>query len=674
LNIGVVIPALNEAEGIGAVVDAWVEKSTPQDPIRVVVGNNGSNDETAAIAMTAGADVVDEPQRGYGAACLKAIDHLADWPDVVVFAEGDGASDPAQLEDLLTPLRGQLADMVIGWRRAAEPGAMSAPQRAGTALASWLIRLRFGRGCRDLGPFRAITRTALERLEMKDRSWGWTIEMQMKAARRGLRVVEVPVRWLARQTGQSKISGTVLGVIRAGSKILWTFARYAGPGPAASMTAKPIVLMMCKYPTPGQVKTRLAQHLGVDLAARIYRRLAGMAHAAALELQGAGIADVAVCSTGAPPSRFERWLPGACAVVVQPDGDLGRRLRTAFEFAFQRGAPRAVAIGTDCPALDGRRMTAALAALNNADVVVIPAHDGGYALMGLKSNCPALFADIPWSTPDVMAVTRSRAATAGLRICELPPLSDVDTPADLAQLNPLITAVIPVRNEAEMLHANLPGLMRQLHGLTPTCEVLVCDGESTDGSADVAAALGARVVHSTHGRGLQMNAAAQHATGRWLWFVHADCVVPPGTVETLAGVLENDDRQSWGYCRTTIDAPGLAFRVNERLIAARSRCLGLPYGDQGIFVRRRLFFDIGGFPDLPILEDLVLSQHLARQQRPLAAPATIVMSGRRWKTHGYWRTTWTNWRIQFEHIVLGRDCRQLAHRYNTLSPTARVKG
>jgi glycosyltransferase involved in cell wall biosynthesis len=193
---------------------------------RVVV-DNGSTDGTAAVARAAGATVVFEPRRGYGAACLAGLAHLREHPpEVVAFIDADASDDPADLPDVLAPILEGRADLVVGSRVRGEPapGSLTVPQVLGNRLAVALLAFLFGVRYTDLGPFRAIRWAALERLGMRDRGYGWTVEMQARAARSGVRAVEVPVRY-RRRIGRSKISGTVRGVLGAGTKILLTIAR-----------------------------------------------------------------------------------------------------------------------------------------------------------------------------------------------------------------------------------------------------------------------------------------------------------------------------------------------------------------------------------------------------------------------------------------------------------------
>ncbi len=228
MKVDAIIPVLNEAESLGTVLGLL-----PSPPVRrVIVADNGSTDATARIAREGGATVVFEPRRGYGAACLKGIAALApDPPDVVLFLDGDLSDDPTEAPAVLEPILEGRADLVIGSRALgiSEPGALTPHARFGNWLATRLLGALYGARYTDLGPFRAIRYGSLLALGMKDRDFGWTVEMQLKAARHGLRHTEVPVRY-RRRKGRSKISGTVWGSVRAGVKILSTvFAHLLDP-------------------------------------------------------------------------------------------------------------------------------------------------------------------------------------------------------------------------------------------------------------------------------------------------------------------------------------------------------------------------------------------------------------------------------------------------------------
>ena len=219
--VSVIIPAFNEERAIGKVLD-----DIPRRVAEVIVVDNGSTDATAAVAQSRGAVVVHEPTRGYGQACLRGLSALS-TTDIVVFLDGDYSDFPEEMPNLYEPIATGAADLVIGSRVLGqrEKGALLPQARFGNWLSTRLISWLFDVSFTDLGPFRAIDYTALERLEMCDRDFGWTVEMQVKAARLKLRCMEVPVRYRKR-IGTSKISGTLSGSVRAGYKILWTIFRH----------------------------------------------------------------------------------------------------------------------------------------------------------------------------------------------------------------------------------------------------------------------------------------------------------------------------------------------------------------------------------------------------------------------------------------------------------------
>ncbi len=224
--IDVIIPAYNEAEAVGLVI-----RDIPKHLVRaIVVANNASTDATRAAAERAGATVVDQPVRGYGNACSKAMEQVATHspaPDIVVFLDADHSDHAEQLPELIAPILHGEADLVIGSRALGlkERGSMTPQQIFGNWLATRMIRWMYGVRFTDLGPFRAVRYEALLAIGMRDRTFGWTVEMQVKAAKLGLRCTEVPVDYRKR-IGVSKVSGTVYGTVMAGYKIITTIFKY----------------------------------------------------------------------------------------------------------------------------------------------------------------------------------------------------------------------------------------------------------------------------------------------------------------------------------------------------------------------------------------------------------------------------------------------------------------
>ena len=223
--VSVIIPALNEEEPIADVVRGCLATGIPSE---VIVVDNGSTDRTAARAREAGARVVDAP-RGYGNACAAGVAAVSPDCEIIVFLDGDGSDCPEFMDQLVRPIIENTDDFVIGSRTRGkrEPGSMNAQQVFAGYLAGWLIRPLYGVKYTDMCPFRAIRRDALTKLGMKEQTYGWNLEMQMRAARAGLRILEVPVNHRCRTGGESKVSGTLRGTFVAGTRIIATLVRVA---------------------------------------------------------------------------------------------------------------------------------------------------------------------------------------------------------------------------------------------------------------------------------------------------------------------------------------------------------------------------------------------------------------------------------------------------------------
>ncbi len=406
---------------------------------------------------------------------------------------------------------------------------------------------------------------------------------------------------------------------------------------------------MLKYPRPGAVKTRLIPALGEARACELYRALVRHTLATVDEFSRTAVGAVAVEArvADAPDAAAARaWLGDGVAIREQGEGDLGARMERAVGVALAEGASSVVVIGADCPQLTAAHLGAALAALRENEIVLGPAEDGGYYLIGLRRARPELFRGIAWSTDAVLAQTLAvvRASLAECHLLER--LRDVDEPGDLgawaetasaqAAGRGRVSVIIPALNEARAL----PHALESARRGNPH-EIIVVDGGSTDGTREIARAHDAIALSSPRGRAAQMNRGAVIATGEWFLFLHADTQLP-------------DDFTS--HLRRTLVAPGVvagAFefalaedfpgrRWIERATNARARRRQLPYGDQALFLRRETFRGAGGFRELPIMEDYEFVRRLRRQGRIAVAPAVALTSGRRWRELGVVRTTLLN--------------------------------
>ena len=636
-RVAVLIPALNEEHAISHVVAAiprWVSQ--------VVVVDNGSSDATADMARQSGAIVVHEPRRGYGAACLAGLAAL-DRPEIVVFLDGDFSDSPEEMGRLVQPIVQNEADLVIGSRVAgnAVPGSLSPQQRFGNALACHLIQLIYGVRYSDLGPFRAIRYSALRRLAMDDQNYGWTVQMQVRAARLGLRAIEAPVSYRNR-IGRSKISGTLRGVIGASTKILYTVAReICRKAPPQRLRQ---LIVFTRYPEAGRTKTRMIPAIGAERAAELQRRMTAHTLAQARQISTHLQVKPLVRYAGGSEPAMRALYGNDLAMAPQGDGDLGQKLFHAATEAFNSGVDSLVLCGADCPEMTSVILEQAFGELSRHDVVLGPAVDGGYYLIGLRHPWPDLFESIDWGTERVFDQTKSVAERMGLSVATLPMRRDVDRPEDLPfweavqqtiAAAPVISVIIPTLNEENSIARAIKSA--KAFGV----EIIVVDGGSTDRTLHIAQSHGASVISSPRGRAKQMNAGAAMAKGQNLLFLHADSLLPTDYVHHVRKVLALPGTVGGAFL-LTFEPTSIAMKLIAGMTNLRSRWFQIPYGDQAIFLSKAQFSQVDGFPDLPIMEDLDFVRRLKRAGRIGIAESRVSTSARRWQRHGAIRMTLLN--------------------------------
>lgn len=412
---------------------------------------------------------------------------------------------------------------------------------------------------------------------------------------------------------------------------------------------------MTRYPTPGHAKTRLANVLGEHQAAQIASDLAlhciHRMHAVSLS----GVVELEVRYTGGGLSQMRGWIGRRIPMKAQSGGDLGARLGQSMREALEGGAPAAIAVGSDAPALGGTQILDALRALENDGVVLGPATDGGYYLVGVRADAarvalPALFeAGIPWGTDTVFSETVSSLARVGLTATTLEPLSDIDRPEDVEvwqqiraeqeriRVSPEISVVIPTLNESERITDAIESARA-----ARIRDIVVADCGSSDNTAVLAQEAGGVVIRSPRGRSRQLNTGAAHATGDVLVFLHADCRLPSDAAEQIREVLNDPDVTLGAFRFEAGDRARFVDPMITALGRLRHRAFALPYGDQALFVRRTDFQDLGGFPDIPVMEDYEFAMRCKRLGTLGTASSSVNSSTRAWRDHGVVRGTLVN--------------------------------
>ena len=395
---------------------------------------------------------------------------------------------------------------------------------------------------------------------------------------------------------------------------------------AVTMPVHDSLLIFTRYPIPGEVKTRLIPFLGAEKSAQLHREMTEFTLRQARQIN----ARVEVRFTGAELEQMREWLGRDIAYCDQGPGDLGRRMARAVQEHFAGGARRVVVIGSDCPENRAANLRLCFALLQKHPCVLGPAHDGGYYLIGMNEARPELFSGVDWGAGHVLRQTLTAAPPS---TALLPKLHDVDREEDVPSA---ISVVIPALNEEKGVAGAVRSVRQGFHA-----ECIVVDGGSKDATRLAAAEAGAEVLQSPPGRARQMNYGAKHAQGEILLFLHADSSLPEG----------------WDIAvRNALKTPGTAlgaftFYVPEKIagmklvawgVDMRSRLFHMPYGDQGLFLQRALFEKVGGFPDIPIMEDVALVKKAKQHGKIVIVKEKLATSGRRWQQHGIVKTLLLN--------------------------------
>jgi rSAM/selenodomain-associated transferase 2/rSAM/selenodomain-associated transferase 1 len=399
------------------------------------------------------------------------------------------------------------------------------------------------------------------------------------------------------------------------------------------------VIVFTRYPKPGKAKTRLIPELGSEGAAELSRQMTERTIVKGRLACERSDSSLEIRYEGGSEKKMRNWLGGGARFIPQGSGDLGQRMHRAFRHAFDQGVERVIIIGTDCPELNDGRIERALDFLIDHDLVIGPANDGGYYLIGLSKKAPELFSGITWGDNEVFDKTMGIAKSLKLKTYVMPPLSDIDRPEDLHiwdSILPTISVIIPTLNEEGNIGRTIDSI-----GAFNDVEVIVADGGSKDGTLRVASELDSKIVKAPAGRAKQMNVGARAAKGDIFLFLHADTILPSDYVWQIRRAFL-DRRVIAGAFEFRFDGEGWPLRLLEMTTNFRSKKMQMPYGDQALFVREEAFWQIGAFPLMPLMEDFEFVRRIKRLGRIVTLPVPIITSSRRYKRRGPIKTTLFN--------------------------------
>ena len=417
--------------------------------------------------------------------------------------------------------------------------------------------------------------------------------------------------------------------------------------PVVQQFLRKALILFSRYPEPGKVKTRLIPVLGPEKAARLQcdlmQGLLGEAEALLSET------EVIIAFQGGSRTKMRSLFGRQWSYAQQSGQDLGQRMLHALSSELDKGLERVLLCGSDCPGLSTAVLRRGFDALQHHDLVLGPALDGGYYLIGARQGLSRkrlapIFTGIDWGTDRVLRQTEHKAKHSALQVGRIDVLGDIDRPEDLKYLppdrgeadQPLISLVVPALNEEDHLKATLETLRTGVN-----IEIIVVDGGSRDRTLELAAGDEVRLFQTGPGRAGQMNVGAAQARGDILVFVHADTKLPFGYDLSLRRAV-NREGALGGAFTFALERPFPGSRLVTRLVNLRSRYLRLPYGDQALFVRADVFARLGGYPEVPILEDVHLLRKIKARGEIVQIGLPAVTSGRRWEHLGLVKTTCVN--------------------------------
>lgn len=418
--------------------------------------------------------------------------------------------------------------------------------------------------------------------------------------------------------------------------------------PVQSVHANRLIIMT-RYPEAGKTKTRLIPALGAESAAYLHSQLIKHTWNKVCEQTNSPNYDIDIRYFGGTTDKMQQLLDGNANCKPQQGDSLGEKMHTSVVSAFEAGVSKTILIGTDCPEINSEIINNAFKKLNTSDVVIGPATDGGYYLLGQSKPVEKVFEGIEWGTDVVLHQTLVRCNDASLSVEQLAPRSDVDYPEDLINCRKhglafepnetrnrpeCISIIIPTLNEEKVLFDTLASIS--------TCdnvEIIIADGGSQDRTIEIAKEFDVRIVQSQSGRGRQMNAGAAVANGETLLFMHADSSLPDSFQRDIQNILKDNIA---GAFRLKIDGLIFGKSIVEWGANVRSKYRQKPYGDQGFFIKANDFYQLDSFKNWPIMEDYEFIRRVKKAGRIGIASTAMRTSGRRWQKRGLIRNTLRN--------------------------------
>ncbi len=415
------------------------------------------------------------------------------------------------------------------------------------------------------------------------------------------------------------------------------------------------LIIFTRYPEAGKTKTRLIPLLGEEKAAHLQELLTRHAVETSYQAASKNNLNTEIHFTG-PSSELMREKFGSHHEIISQEGsDLGERMALAFQKSYEEGYRKTVIIGSDIPSLTPELIIDAFNNLDSKDIVLGPAKDGGYYLIGLKKPVPEIFKNISWGTSTVFSKTKFKAFELGMNCHFLNTLSDIDRPEDIESWDmenifgrfgeKAISVIIPTFNEEKYIEKCLERISEGL-----AVEIIISDGGSTDSTLGIAQNFNTKILVTEKGKAAQMNVGASRAKGEILLFLHADTLLPNNYDDLIRLSLQNPQISAGAFSFAT-DHSQWKMKVIETTANWRSRNLQLPYGDQGIFLNRELFFEIGGFLDIPIMEDFEFISRLKNRGKIVTLNAAALTSPRRFAGKGVFKTSLINQAIILGYIL-----------------------